>query len=197
MHSDLPLPDPLAQAHSDTLAAHLRAEIGASGGAIPFSRFMELCLYAPGLGYYSAGSTKFGAAGDFVTAPEQGRLFAATVAGVLAMALRSLGPGARVLELGGGSGAFAGQAAFAIAMDPATGVVTVEQYLSLDHPIGTDPDDTLQLIAGSILVGVTVKDSDGDTRSSNVIDSGVAARAAPYAKVHKTIGRFEDGIPEK
>ena len=107
MHSDLPLPDPLAQAHSDTLAAHLRAEIGASGGAIPFSRFMELCLYAPGLGYYSAGSTKFGAAGDFVTAPEQGRLFAATVAGVLAMALRSLGPGARVLELGGGSGAFA------------------------------------------------------------------------------------------
>lgn len=107
MHSDLPLPDPLAQAHSDTLAAHLRAEIAASGGAIPFSRFMELCLYAPGLGYYSAGSTKFGAAGDFVTAPEQGRLFAATVAGVLAMALRSLGPGARVLELGGGSGAFA------------------------------------------------------------------------------------------
>ena len=69
MHSDLPLPDPLAQAHSDTLAAHLRAEIAASGGAIPFSRFMELCLYAPGLGYYSAGSTKFGAAGDFVTAP--------------------------------------------------------------------------------------------------------------------------------
>jgi len=70
----------------------------------------------------------------------------------------------------GGSGAFAGQAAFAIAIDPATGVVTVEQYLSLDHPIGTDPDDTLQLIAGSINVGVTVTDSDGDFRSSNVID---------------------------
>jgi Uncharacterized conserved protein len=107
MHAELPLPDPQALAHSDTLAAHIRAEIAAAGGSVPFSRFMELCLYAPGFGYYSAGSTKFGAAGDFVTAPEQGRLFAATVAGVLAMALQSLGPQSRVLEVGGGSGAFA------------------------------------------------------------------------------------------
>jgi SAM-dependent MidA family methyltransferase len=107
MHADLPSPDPLALQHSETLAAHIRAEIAAAGGAIPFSRFMELCLYAPGFGYYSAGSTKFGAAGDFVTAPEQGRLFAATVSGVLAIALQALGPHARVLELGGGSGAFA------------------------------------------------------------------------------------------
>lgn len=107
MHADLPLPDPLALQHSDRLASHLRAEIAAAGGAVPFSRFMELCLYAPGLGYYSAGSAKFGGAGDFVTAPEQGRLFAATVSGVLAVALQALGPHARVLELGGGSGAFA------------------------------------------------------------------------------------------
>ena len=103
----LPVPDADALAHSDTLAAHIRAEIGASGGAIPFSRFMELCLYAPGLGYYSAGSAKFGGDGDFVTAPELGGLFAATVAGVLAGPLRELGTQARMLEVGGGSGAFA------------------------------------------------------------------------------------------
>ena len=103
----LPVPDADALAHSDTLAAHIRAEIGASGGAIPFSRFMELCLYAPGLGYYSGGSAKFGGAGDFVTAPELGGLFAATVAGVLAGPLRELGTQARMLEVGGGSGAFA------------------------------------------------------------------------------------------
>lgn len=68
---------------------------------------MELALYAPGLGYYSAGSSKFGEAGDFVTAPELGPLFAATVSGALAPVLQQLGPQARVLEVGGGSGAFA------------------------------------------------------------------------------------------
>ncbi|MEE7561546.1 class I SAM-dependent methyltransferase, partial [Xanthomonas sp. Kuri4-2] len=107
MHADLPAPDPEALAHSEQLAAHLRGEIAAAAGAIPFSRFMELALYAPGWGYYSAGASKFGEAGDFVTAPELGPLFAATVAGALAPVLQQLGPQARVLELGGGSGAFA------------------------------------------------------------------------------------------
>ncbi|WP_305804233.1 SAM-dependent methyltransferase [Stenotrophomonas sp. YIM B06876] len=107
MHPDLPTPDPEALAHSDQLAAHLRADILANGGAIPFSRFMELSLYAPGWGYYSAGSSKFGAAGDFVTAAEMGPLFAATTASALAPVLQQLGPQARMLELGGGSGAFA------------------------------------------------------------------------------------------
>ena len=74
---------------------------------MPFSRFMERCLYAPGLGYYSAGKPKFGAAGDFVTAPELGDLFAQCVAHTLAPVLRALGAQADVLELGGGSGAFA------------------------------------------------------------------------------------------
>ena len=107
MHSDLPTPDSDALAHSEQLAAHLRADILAQGGAVPFSRFMELALYAPGWGYYSAGASKFGAAGDFVTSPEIGALFAATTANALAPVLKQLGPQARMLELGGGSGAFA------------------------------------------------------------------------------------------
>lgn len=107
MHSDFPAPSPEALAHSAQLAGHLRAEIAAAGGAIPFSRFMELSLYAPGWGYYSAGASKFGEAGDFVTAPELSPLFAATVSGALAPVLQQLGPTSRVLELGGGSGAFA------------------------------------------------------------------------------------------
>lgn len=107
MHADLPAPGPDALEHSEHLAARLRAEIMAAGGAIPFSRFMELALYAPGLGYYSAGAHKFGEAGDFVTAPELGPLFAATVSEALAPVLQQLGPQSRVLELGGGSGAFA------------------------------------------------------------------------------------------
>ncbi|MCD7099972.1 SAM-dependent methyltransferase [Stenotrophomonas sp. MMGLT7] len=107
MPADLPTPDHEALAHSDRLAAHLRAEIAAGQGAIPFSRFMELALYAPGLGYYSAGASKFGDAGDFTTAPEIGPLFAATVANAVAPVLQQLGPQARMLEIGGGSGAFA------------------------------------------------------------------------------------------
>jgi SAM-dependent MidA family methyltransferase len=103
----LPPPDADAQAHSERLRALIQEQVFAAGGALPFSRFMELALYAPGLGYYSAGATKFGAAGDFITAPELGPLFAACVADALAPVLRQLGPSARFLELGGGSGAFA------------------------------------------------------------------------------------------
>lgn len=100
-------PDADAAAHSARLSAAIAAEIAAAGGAIPFSRFMELALYAPGLGYYSAGATKFGGGGDFVTAPELGPVFAACVAEAAAPVLQQLGPAAQWFEIGGGSGAFA------------------------------------------------------------------------------------------
>ena len=107
MTDTLPPPDADARAHSAQLESLIRADIVAQGGAIPFSRFMELALYAPGLGYYSAGATKFGAAGDFVTAPEMGPLYAACVADALAPVLGQIGPQAQWLEIGAGSGAFA------------------------------------------------------------------------------------------
>src|SRR5690242_6688000 len=106
MPSRLPEPGADERAHSDRLMQLLREQI-ASHGPMPFSRYMELCLYAPGLGYYSAGKTKFGAAGDFVTAPELGDLFARCVAGTLAPALLEIGDTADFVELGGGSGRFA------------------------------------------------------------------------------------------
>ncbi|PBJ84027.1 hypothetical protein CMZ84_06110 [Lysobacteraceae bacterium NML93-0399] len=99
-----------ALAHSAQLRALIHAQIDAAGGAIPFWKFMELALYAPGLGYYSAGATKFGAAGDFVTAPELGALFAECVAEAVAPVLREIGASAQFFEIGGGSGAFAGDA---------------------------------------------------------------------------------------
>lgn len=100
-------PDADALAHSARLQALIREQIAACGGAVPFSRFMELALYAPGLGYYSAGAAKFGRAGDFVTAPELGSLFAQCIAEAVAPVLRQIGPSATFLEIGGGSGAFA------------------------------------------------------------------------------------------
>jgi SAM-dependent MidA family methyltransferase len=99
--------DPDAREHSERLAALIREQLVSNGGSLPFWRFMELALYAPGLGYYSAGATKLGAAGDFVTAPELGPLFAECVADALAPVLRGLGADAVFMEIGGGSGAFA------------------------------------------------------------------------------------------
>ena len=107
MHADLPEPDADARAHSDRLAALIRREIDAAGGALDFARYMELALYAPGLGYYSAGAAKFGAQGDFITAPELGFVFARCLARALAPTLRETG--GDVLELGPGSGALAAE----------------------------------------------------------------------------------------
>jgi SAM-dependent MidA family methyltransferase len=103
----LPEPSAEAHAHSERLAGLIRQQIGAGGGAMPFSRYMELALYAPGLGYYSAGARKFGADGDFVTAPELGPTFAECIAESVAPLLRQMGEDTVLFELGGGSGAFA------------------------------------------------------------------------------------------
>ena len=99
--------DPEILAHSERLSAMIQDQIASNGGMLPFWRFMELALYAPGLGYYSAGATKLGPAGDFVTSPELGPLFAECVAGAVAPVLRRLGDDAVFMEIGGGSGAFA------------------------------------------------------------------------------------------
>ena len=100
---DPPLPDTDALAHSARLSEHIRAEM--DGGALPFRRYMELALYAPGLGYYSAGARKFGAAGDFITAPELSELFSRCLARQCQQVLA--GTGGDILELGAGSGIMA------------------------------------------------------------------------------------------
>jgi SAM-dependent MidA family methyltransferase len=106
MNPRLPEPSADERAHSAHLTGLLREEIAARG-PMAFSQFMERCLYAPGLGYYSAGKTKFGAAGDFVTAPELGELFAQCVVRSVQPVLATVGEDADFVELGGGSGSFA------------------------------------------------------------------------------------------
>ena len=103
--SALPEPDADALAVSRELQTLIHAEIANHGGWISFARYMELALYAPGLGYYSAGSRKLGAAGDFITAPELSPLFGRTLARQLA---ELLAQGVTdIIELGAGSGALA------------------------------------------------------------------------------------------
>jgi len=103
----LPLPSTEQLAHSAAVAAAIRAEIAASDGWIGFSRFMEMALYAPGLGYYSAGMQKFGAGGDFVTAPEISSLFGRTLARQVAQIVRA--SDGNIMELGAGTGRLAVQ----------------------------------------------------------------------------------------
>jgi SAM-dependent MidA family methyltransferase len=93
------------QQHSAAVAARLREAVAAAGGWLSFEHFMELALYAPGLGYYSAGSTKIGSGGDFVTAPEISDLFSRCVARQCAEVLAVTGGG--ILELGAGTGRMA------------------------------------------------------------------------------------------
>jgi SAM-dependent MidA family methyltransferase len=114
MPQRLPEPGAEARQHSEQLQQRLRTEIEANG-PMPFSRYMERCLYTPGLGYYSAGAIKFGEAGDFITAPELGELFARCVVQAVQPTLAQLGPQADFLELGGGSGSFAEHALAAFA----------------------------------------------------------------------------------
>ena len=104
--AELPLPDPESLAHSKRVAAFIRQAIRQAGGSISFAEFMQHALYAPGLGYYSAGAAKFGASGDFITAPETSPLFAKILARQCAPILQAL-PCRSVLEIGAGRGALA------------------------------------------------------------------------------------------
>jgi SAM-dependent MidA family methyltransferase len=91
--------------HSARLAEEIRTRINDAGGWLSFDAFMELALYAPGLGYYSAGAVKLGAGGDFVTAPEVSKLFGQCLARQCAEVLAATGGG--ILEFGAGSGSMA------------------------------------------------------------------------------------------
>ena len=104
--ADLSIPDRSALEHSENLCHRIREVIKDHGGNVSFTRYMEMALYEPGLGYYSSGAEKFGAAGDFVTAPDLSPLFALCLARQCQQTL-SLLQNPVILECGPGSGSLA------------------------------------------------------------------------------------------
>jgi SAM-dependent MidA family methyltransferase len=105
---DLPDLSPDELQHSAQLTERVRTVIAQAGGWISFEQFMRLALYEPGLGYYSAGARKFGAAGDFITAPEVAPVFSRCLGVQCAEVLGTLAADdAVILELGAGSGVMA------------------------------------------------------------------------------------------
>ena len=101
----LPIPAPEALAASQALQQLIIDDIRQHQGWIPFSRYMELALYAPDLGYYSGGATKLGKDGDFTTAPEMSALFGATLATLAGKLFAQTT--AQVMEFGAGTGKLA------------------------------------------------------------------------------------------
>lgn len=116
MAADWPAPPPEALALSNQLAEQIGARIDAAGGWLDFAAYMDLALYAPGLGYYSAGARKFGADGDFVTAPELTPAFGACIARCIEPLLQA---GDSILEVGAGTGALAAAVLDALAQSGA------------------------------------------------------------------------------
>ena len=106
INPDWTQPDALASRHSAAVARHLRGQIEDAGGVLPFDQYMDMVLYAPGLGYYATGTRKFGQGGDFVTAPEIGPLFGRSLAREVGLVLETIDD-ACLLEFGAGSGALA------------------------------------------------------------------------------------------
>ena len=100
----------LEMEHSELLRKKIAAQIASNGGWLPFSRYMEMALYQPGMGYYSAGAHKLGLGGDFTTAPELSPLFGAAIVSTLLPVLEGLkakGLPSRILEFGAGTGKLA------------------------------------------------------------------------------------------
>lgn len=108
LENGLPSPSEDAISHSKNLLSYIQTTINSRAeGSISFAEYMQLTLFAPGLGYYSAGSQKFGAQGDFITAPEFSPLFSQCLAHQCYEGLSVLGDEACLLEIGAGSGQMA------------------------------------------------------------------------------------------
>lgn len=104
----LPAPDESSFQHSCAVKNMICSEITTAGGWIPFARYMELAIYSPGMGYYCSGTTKFGCAGDFVTAPEISSLFGRAIAQQATQIIEGVGEDiGDILEFGAGTGKLA------------------------------------------------------------------------------------------
>ncbi|MDD5295775.1 MAG: SAM-dependent methyltransferase [Rhodocyclaceae bacterium] len=186
----LPIPSPEALAHSEALCALLGDEIRTQGGWISFARFMELALYAPGLGYYSGGAQKFGSAGDFVTAPEISPLFGRTLAVQVAQVMAASAPD--ILEPGAGTGALA--ADLLLALEAMGSLPERYRILELSGELRARQRATLEARAPHLLPRVSWLDRLPEAFSGVVVANEVLD-AMPVHLVHWVDGGiFERGV---
>jgi len=174
-----PPPAPEDLARERELTALIREEIVANAGAIPFTRFMELALYAPGLGYYNAPRPKFGGAGDFITAPELSSLFGRCLANQVAQILHAL-EGGELLETGAGSGALAAE--LLLTLDKLSALPRRYLILELSAALRTLQRDTLARRAPHLLARVQWLDALPEAEFRGVVLGNELLDAMPVAR---------------
>jgi SAM-dependent MidA family methyltransferase len=185
----LPAPEPAECERVAPLLERIADEIDAHGGALPFPRYVELALYAPGLGYYSGPTPKLGAAGDFVTAPELSPLFGRCVARQCAEVLDALG-GGDILEFGAGTGSLAAETLLAL---DALGS-TPRRYLLLEvsGPLRARQARTLAARAPALADRVQWLEALPAARFDGVVLANEVVDAIPFHRVR----REPDGVSE-
>ena len=176
------------QTRQNQLISRVRAEIDSAAGEISFARFMELALYAPGLGYYTGGKHKFGEHGDFITAPELGPLFARCLARPCQSVLRQLENG-EILEAGAGSGVLAADLLLELELLD----VLPERYfiLELSAELRARQTETLQRKAAHLLGRVRWLDS-LPPRFSGIVVANELLDAMPVTRFKLT----KNGVDE-
>ena len=152
----------MSAAHSERMAAFIRKQIETSGGRVSFAEFMQHALYAPELGYYTAGATKFGEAGDFITAPEVSSVFGKVVARQCAEVMRQLDGGAEILEYGAGSGTLA--ADVLEALERLDALPSVYNILEISPDLRERQEACLRQRGPDLIERVTWLDSDRNAR---------------------------------
>ena len=187
----LPAPDAGARAQSARVIARVRDAIECAGGFIAFSRYMELVLYAPGLGYYVAGPKKFGAGGDFVTGPELTPLYGAAIANQLARILGDTA-GREIVELGAGSGALA--ASMLPALAAAQSAPSRYRILEVSPQLRAMQRSTIAVRAPSTLDCVEWIERLPDAVDGVVVMNEVLDAVAPRLVARRSGAWFERGV---
>ncbi|MBN8441983.1 MAG: SAM-dependent methyltransferase [Thauera sp.] len=188
--SSLPSPSPDAVEQSARLLELITAEIAAAGGWIPFSRYMELALYAPGLGYYSGGARKFGPGGDFITAPELTPLFGQALAAQVEQIMHA--SAAEVIEVGAGTGLLA--ADLLLELERRGSVPERYGILELSGELRERQFDTLAQKAPQLASRVRWLDSLPETFSGVVVANEVLDVMPVHLLASRAEGMFERGV---
>lgn len=188
--SSLPEPSAEARAQSARLLELIAAEIGRSGGWVPFSRYMELALYAPGLGYYSGGARKFGPGGDFITAPELTPLFGQALATQVEQGMRA--SAMALIEVGAGTGLLA--ADMLLELERRACLPDTYEILELSGELRERQFDTLATRVPHLASRVRWLDALPDRFAGVVVANEVLDVMPVHLVVSRAQGLFERGV---
>jgi SAM-dependent MidA family methyltransferase len=188
--SSLPTPSPDALDQSARLLERIEAEIAAAGGWLPFSRYMEIALYAPGLGYYSGGARKFGPGGDFITAPELTPLFGQALAAQVEQIMRASAD--EIIEVGAGTGLLATD--LLLELERRGALPQRYGILELSGELRERQFDTLAQQAPHLASRVTWLDALPDAFSGAVVANEVLDVMPVHLIVSRAEGLFERGV---